>query len=98
MGQFNINLPDNRKGNVRWGKTMKISTLFRLLPWIKGNLDEKTGYFVNIEPSIGKDSEYRLFKTKEGSWFQDEEGKIPLEGETMLSIKKAIEEHEKISN
>ena len=98
MGRFNINLPDNRHGNVRWGKATKISNLFRLLLGIKGNIDEKTGYFVKIEPALEKEVEFRLFRTKEGNWFQDEDGSIPLEGETMLSIKKAIEEQENISD
>ena len=98
MGQFNIGLPQNRKGNVRWGKVIKTTSLLRLLPWIKGKPEEKTGYIIKIEPALEHKTEFRLFKTKEGNWSQDEDGRIPLEGETIQFIRKAIEDHEKRSD
>ena len=97
MGQFVINLPDNRKGDVRWGKVVKTASLLRLLPWVKGNVEEKTGYLIKVEPAVEQEREFRLFRTKEGNWSQDEDGKIGLAGETILAIKKAIEAHENFS-
>ena len=94
MGQFNISLPDNRKGEVRWGKVVKTASLLRLLPWVKGNVEEKTGYVIKVEPLVANETEFRLFRTKGGGWYQDEDGRIGLEGETILAIKKAIEAHE----
>ena len=98
MGQFKIDLPGNRKGDVRWGRVMRTTSLFRLLPWVKGKVDTRTGYLIKVEPAVERETEYRLFRTNEGSWSQDEDGRVALEGETMLAIKKAIEEQEKTAN
>ena len=97
MGQFTISLPDNRTGKVKWGKVVKTASLLRLLPWIKGNVEEKTGYLIKVEPAVEHGAEFRLFRTKEGNWSQDEDGKIALAGETIQAIKKAIEAHENYS-
>lgn len=97
MGHFRISLPGNRTGEVRWGKVIKISSLVRWLPWLNGNIDKKIGYFIRVEPAVEQKTEYRLFKTKEGNWFADEDGRLPITSETMLEIKDAIEAHEKLS-
>jgi len=94
MGQFNISLPGNRTGDVRWGNVTKKDILLNLLPWRKMNQEEKTGYIIKVEPAAGNKREFRLFKTKEGRWSLDADGRVKLAGETVLAIKKAIEEHE----
>jgi len=58
------------------------------------NQEEKTGYIIKVEPAAGNKRDFRLFKTKEGRWSLDADGRVKLAGETVLAIKKAIEEHE----
>jgi hypothetical protein len=89
MGHFTINLPDNRVGDVRYGKVRKLQFPFRWL-FRKSSVD-KTGYVVKLHPPSESHSEYRLFKTNDGRWFQDPDERISLADETAMAIKEAIE-------
>lgn len=98
MGRFNISLPNNVRGEVRWGTVRRIdkgiSVLLDLLPWRKLSREEKTGYVITVEPATERQREYRLFKSKAGQWTQDAEGTIPLKHETLLALQTAIEAHD----
>jgi len=52
MGHFTIELPENKKGDVRWGMVKKMQ--FSLLR--KNKSESKRGYIVNLSDSF-KDSE-----------------------------------------
>lgn len=97
MAQFFIELPNNRRGNVRTGIKRKEqkSLLHVLLPWKKINEEEKLAYIVEVNPADDI-REYRLLKTKDGKWLQEGEDKWLCEGDGKLNllIKKAIDEHE----
>ena len=95
MGHFTIKLPNNRLGDVRWGKVRKIALPFGWL--LKKDKDTKTGYIIKVSQGIGDQREYRLFKTKDGSWFHDPDGKIPVEDEASIAIMQAIEHQETYS-
>jgi hypothetical protein len=92
MGHFKINLPDNRVGDVRYGKVEKLEFPFR---WLFGKSSvDKTGYIVKLHPPSESHSEYRLFKTNDGRWFQDPDERISLADETAIAIREAIEQHD----
>jgi len=93
MGYFTINLPDSRHGEVRWGKVRKLQLPFLWLS--KKNRDEKTGYIITVNSAIEGISEYRLFKTKEGIWSHDPDGRNQVEDKIALAIRDAIEQREK---
>jgi hypothetical protein len=95
MGHFTINLPDNRRGDVRWGKVRRLKLPFQWL--FRKNSDEKTGYIIKVSPAIGNQSEYRLFKTKDGKWFHDPDGRTPVEEVAAVAIKQAIEQQDNIT-
>ena len=54
-----------------------------------------TGYVIKLKSAFVNETEYRLFKTEEGAWFQDERGKVEVKEPVTLAIKRAIEDHEK---
>jgi hypothetical protein len=91
MGHFTINLPDNKQGDVRWGKVKKLEMNLNVFSRSKPKNEPKTGYLVKIAPN----AEHRLFKSKNGEWTKDVDGKIALNDEPLISIKKAIIEKEK---
>ena len=90
MGHFTIHLPDNRQGDVRWGNVRKLQ--FPCRGWKKK--EAKTGYIVTVDPAVEGKTAYKLFKTKEGRWSQDPDGKQLVEDTISISIKEAIEQHE----
>jgi hypothetical protein len=96
MGRFTIYLPNNITGEVRCGKAAKLNRMFisSFLPWKKGRSVGKTIYTILIQSNTIYQLEYRLFKTREGYWSEDVEGKEELEAPLVLAIIKAIEEHE----
>jgi hypothetical protein len=89
MGHFTIDLPENKKRDVRWGivSNMKFS-ISR-----ENKSESKQGYIVNVSDTDGN-IEYRLFKSKNGEWSKDPEGEIGLDNETLIFIKNAIIEKE----
>jgi hypothetical protein len=89
MGHFTIDLPENKKGDARWGIVSKMQFSF-----IRKNKSESNrGYIVNVSDTDGK-IVYRLFKSKNGGWSKDPEGEIGLDNETLIFIKNAIIEKE----
>ena len=100
MAQFFIDLPNNRQGNVRTGIKRKEERTFLhlFMPWKKLNKEEKIAYIIEVNPfdDIG---EYRLLKTKEGKWLNEEEDKWLRHGEATFhsAIKKAIDEYESVN-
>jgi len=89
MGHFIIDLPENKKGDVRWGMVFKKQfSLFH-----KNKSDSKRGYIVQVSDSNHK-MEYRLFKSQNGEWSKDPEGKMALDDNMHLLIKNAIIEKE----
>jgi hypothetical protein len=95
MGHFTIDLPDQRIGDVRWGKVRKLQLPFLWLG--RRSKDEKTGYIIKVSSADGHSSEFRLFKTNEGKWSQDADGMKQIEDETAFTIKDAIERHDNTS-
>jgi hypothetical protein len=89
MGHFIIDLPENKKGDVRWGMVHKKQlSLFR-----KNKSESKKGYIVNVTDSNGK-MEYRLFKSQNGEWSRDPDSTMELNDQMLLLIKNAIVERE----
>ena len=81
MGHFTIDLPQNRKGDVRWGKVTKVYIPFFALFRRKSlTRDEKTGYIIKVISAEEEKMEYRLYMSKEGNWFQDAAGTLPTCG------------------
>jgi hypothetical protein len=78
---------------VRWGKVRNLQLPFLWLS--RKNRDEKTGYIIKVSPAQDGSSEYTLFKTKQGIWSQDADGRKPVEDKIALTIKEAIEQHDK---
>jgi hypothetical protein len=89
MGHFTIDLPEKKKGNARWGIVSNIQ--FPLIR--KKKSESKRGYIVNVSDTDGK-IEFHLFKSQNGEWSKDPEGKIGLDNETLIFIKNAIIEKE----
>jgi hypothetical protein len=89
MGYFEIDLPENKKGEVRWGILRKM----RLSFFRKQEPDSKKGYIVYVTDAESK-REYRLFKSRDGEWSRDPDGKVKLEDDNEISIKNAIVEKE----
>ncbi len=89
MGHFTIDLPENLKGDVRWGMVFKNQfSLFR-----KNKSEPKRGYIVNVSDLNGK-TEYRLFKSQNGQWSKGPEGLNELDDNMLNLIKDAIVEKE----
>jgi hypothetical protein len=100
MGYYTITLHHNIEGEVRWRKMIRRSTSFMhlLMPWKKAKQEIKTGYVVKLRSAFVKETEYRLFKTNEGDWFQDVRGKVEVKEPITKAITRAIEDYEKQSN
>ena len=73
MGHFIIQLPDNKKGDVRRGTIRKMGNLLQLFR-LQAPDDERIGYIIKIEPSQQEQREYRLLKSKSGEWLTDTMG------------------------
>jgi hypothetical protein len=95
MAHFTISLPGNRLGDVWCGKVRKFELPFRWL--FAKNRNEKTGYIIKVHSGGATRSEYRLFKTKSGTWFQDADETQQIEDATAIAIKEAIEQKENSS-
>jgi len=96
MGYYSITLPHNIEGEVQWRKMIRKSKSFMhlLMPWKKVAQEVKTGYVVKLKSAFVNETEYRLFKTNEGGWFQDVHGKVEVNEPVTLAIKRAIEDYE----
>jgi len=100
MAQYFITLPNNRQGNVKTGIKRKETKNFMHLffPRKESDKQEKIAYIVEVLP-VYDISEYRLLKTKEGKWLNEEEDKWLRHGEATFhsAIKKAIDEYESVN-
>ena len=100
MAQYFIKLPNNRQGNVKTGIRKKDKKKFTDLffPSRKLNTEEKIAYIVEVEP-VYDISEYRLLKTRGGTWLNDGEDKWLCHGEAAFNsaIKKAIDDYERLN-
>jgi hypothetical protein len=99
MAQYFITLPNNRQGNVKTGIRKKDKKSFMdFFSSKKLNNEEKIAYIVEVNPALDI-SEYRLLKTKDGTWLNDGEDKWLCHGEPTFNsaIKQAIDDHEKIN-
>lgn len=96
MGYFTILLPNNIEGEVRWGKVVKRDKpLFHLFkPRKKSDSESKICYLVTLKSAFVKETQYKLYHTKEGHWSQDAAGKVLLDEPIILAIRRAIEDHE----
>jgi hypothetical protein len=87
MEQYNIDLPNNRKGTVIQKKEFMDVEPSPLNFGIF--IPKRIGYcVVTNSPEEGR-KEYRVFKTKRGKWLKIRENEITT------AIKKAIDEYEK---
>ena len=100
MAQYFIKLPNDRQGNVKTGIRKKDKKKFMDLFSRAGklNTEEKIAYIIEVNP-VYDISEYRLLKTKEGTWLNDGEDKWLCHGEPAFNsaIKKAIDDYEKLN-
>ena len=87
MGYFTIKLPNNKKGDVRYGpikKMKRLSHRFR-----RKNFEaEQMAYIVTINEGYGNDRMYYLLKSKEGLWIDE------MLNELFREIKTAIDKVE----
>lgn len=100
MAQYFIKLPNDRKGNVKTGIRKKDKKKFMDLfsSPKKLNKEEKIAYIVEVDP-VYDISEYRLLKTKGGTWLNDGDDKWLRHGEATFNsaIKEAIDNYEKLN-
>jgi hypothetical protein len=90
MGYFTIDLPENKKADVRWGTVFKKHfLLFGKRKPKSENEFPKKGYIIHVPDSSGK-IEYRLFRSSGGKWSTDVDGKVEPEENLLIQIKNAI--------
>jgi hypothetical protein len=97
MGHFTIDLPTERKGEVRFGKIVKkTATFFDLFRRRGYNREEKTGYIIKIDPTVGDKKVYYLLRSGKGEWLTEGDGgfQIAEDDEISIAIKQAIDEYE----
>jgi hypothetical protein len=97
MGHFTIDLPTERKGEVRFGKIVrKTANLFDLFRRRGYNREERTGYIIKIDPAAGDKKVYHLLRSCEGEWLTEGDGgfQIAKDDEISIAIKQAINEYE----
>lgn len=96
MGHFTITLPNNLRGDVRWGTIKKKSQFLHHFKRKKSNSEVKKGYIVKIESLTSEHKEYRLLKTMDGKWTYEEAGgfQVTPDDEISGSIKTAIDNYE----
>ncbi len=97
MGYFTIDLPADRKGEVRFGKIVrKAGNFFDLFRRKTRDREVRTGYIVKVHLDAGDEKIYHLLKSKEDEWLTDGSAgfQVAEDDEISLAIKKAIDEHE----
>ena len=87
MGYFTINLPDYKKGDVRFGPIKKMKTLTHRFR--RKNFEaEQPAYIVKVEVGLVNERIYYLLKTKDGCWHDE------LQSDVSSVIKAKIDEYE----
>jgi hypothetical protein len=67
MGYFTIKLPNNKRGDVRFGPVKKMKTLSHRFR--RRNFDkEELGFIVKVDTGYVNEYVYYLLKTKDGQW------------------------------
>ena len=87
MGYFNIVLPQNKKGSVRFGPIKKMKTISAFFRRKKVD-PEALAYIVTIDLEEGNQKAFYIMKTTGGEWMD-----TAVDGEVLL-VKKAIDQHE----
>lgn len=89
MGYFTIKLPNNKRGDVRYGPIKKMKTLSHRFR--RKNFEaEQMAYIVTINEGYGNDRMYYLLKSKEGQWIDE------MLNELFREIKTAIDKAENL--
>jgi hypothetical protein len=84
MGYFTLNLPGNKKGDVRYGPVKKMKTLSHRFR--RRNFDEEQlAYIVKVDTGYISERVYYLLKTKDGFWLDE------FDSEATTIIKKTID-------
>ena len=87
MGYFTINLPNYKKGDVRFGPVKKMKTIshrFRR----KNFESDQPAYIVKVDFGLVNERIYYLLKSKDGFWLDE------LQNEATSVIKNKIDEYE----
>ena len=87
MGYFTINLPDYKKGDVRFGPIKKMKTISHRFR--RRNFEaEQPAYIVKVDVGLVNERIYYLLKTTDGSWHDE------MQTEMLAVIKNKIDEYE----
>ena len=88
MGYFTINLPNYKKGDVRFGPVKKMKTISHRFR--RRNFEnEQPAYIVKVDFGLVNERIYYLLKSKEGFWLDE------LQNEATSEIKSKIDEYER---
>ena len=90
MAHFIIDLPEDIQCKVHYGRVFK--KYFNLNPFKKSGPKEepKIGYLIELNSATIKNKKYMLYKSKDGNWSKDPDGKIGIDEKILLDIKEAI--------
>jgi hypothetical protein len=87
MGYFTLNLPGNKKGDVRFGPVKKMKTISHRFR--RRNFDEEQlGYIVKVDTGYINERIYYLLKTRDGFWIDE------FDSDATNIIKKTIDAFE----
>ena len=87
MGYFTINLPNYKKGDVRFGPVKKMKTLSHRFR--RKNFEaEQPAYIVKVDVGLVNERIYYLLKSKDGCWLDD------MQSDALAIIKNRIDEYE----
>jgi hypothetical protein len=92
MGHFTIKLPENKLGDVQYGIVRRKGISLNLFSKQKVKLEPKIGYRVIVgekNPEV-----YWLYKSKDGKWSTDVEGKKDIDSYIYMYMKYFISEQE----
>jgi aromatic ring-cleaving dioxygenase len=94
MGHFTIKLPENKLGNVRYGIVRKAGIRLNLFSKQKVKPEPKIAYKVIVADKKKKSEVYWLYKSKEGKWTTDIEGRKDIDSYIHIYLKYFISEIE----
>jgi hypothetical protein len=92
MAHFTINLPDNEKAEVYYGKVFRKH--FILNPFRRNHISAspKTGYKIVLKDS---GNSYMIYRSVNDNWSSDPAGNVEIREQVLLDIKEAILEKER---
>jgi hypothetical protein len=105
MGHFSIELPENKRGDVKrlavirvqFSKTYKVGSKSPVSESIPVNSLVGYKYLIAVSED-DRQTEFHLFKSQNGKWSKDPEGRIKLNDHPLIIIKNAIVKKEKELN